>query len=438
MPNKNEAPGAWKEVLGYLKEKINPQSFQTWLRPTRLKEITGSTLFVEVPNREFRDWIKENYGSDVHEALRHLKLPYREVKYTFPENGSKPQPPTLAVMTRASEVKPKPVRWLWLDRIPPGKITLFAGDPDVGKTCVAIDLAARVTTASIWPDGARRSTAPGSVIVLSAEDEPEDTLVPRLMAAGADLTRVHFLKGRRGLKAGITTEITLHDIEAIQDAMVQAGDVKLVVVDPVSSYLGDINGHTNAEVRVLLSRLARLAGRRQVSIVLITHLNKGNNSAAIYRSIDSIAFVAAPRAAWLFARDKENPNRRLMLRLKGNLAKDSGGLAYELETATLPLAGKPSEIVTVRWHDGAVHVTPDSALQSDAPSEHASVLQSAKDFLLEVLKDGPIKQGEIVDRAEAERIGERTLRTAKRLLRVKSFKTKEKWWWALPGQDCKR
>ena len=85
---------AWQEVLGYLKDKVNPQSYLTWLRPTRLGQVSGPTLYVQVPNREFQEWIQENYGTLVREAIKSLELPFREVRYVFPENGSRPVPVT--------------------------------------------------------------------------------------------------------------------------------------------------------------------------------------------------------------------------------------------------------------------------------------------------------------------------------------------------------
>ena len=91
----------WQKVLGYLKEKVNAQSYQTWLRPTRLAQVSGTALYVHVPNREFQEWIQENYGALVREALERVQSPYREVHYVPAANSSRP----VAVIARAVQGK---------------------------------------------------------------------------------------------------------------------------------------------------------------------------------------------------------------------------------------------------------------------------------------------------------------------------------------------
>jgi len=74
---------AWQEILNFLKSKVNPQSYQTWLQPTRFSHATKDTLVVRVPNREFQDWIQENYGAFVLEAMEKLQLDFRQIRYDF-------------------------------------------------------------------------------------------------------------------------------------------------------------------------------------------------------------------------------------------------------------------------------------------------------------------------------------------------------------------
>jgi len=98
-------------------------------------------------------------------------------------------------VTRVSDVETKPVDWLWPDRIPLGKFTLFQGDPCVGKSFETLDIAARVSTGNGWPDSPDSRAVPGDAILLSAEDDVADTIRSRLEAAGADLSRVHVISG---------------------------------------------------------------------------------------------------------------------------------------------------------------------------------------------------------------------------------------------------
>ena len=228
----------------------------------RLLELPGEGV------KDLSDWIEA--GGTREQLLqvinRSLELKPEDVaawEVASPARGNSGSHRTtaIAVMRRASAIEPRAVRWLWPKRIPFGKLTLFAGDPDEGKTAVALDIAARVTTGGEWGDGGRAETC--SVIIMTAEDDPDDTLVPRLIAAGADLGRVHFLEASRCITADgkeTTRAVTLADIDTIENALSQAGDAKLVIVDPVSAYLSDADSHKNAEVRALLGRPVPLGG----------------------------------------------------------------------------------------------------------------------------------------------------------------------------------
>ena len=175
----------------------------------------------------------------------------------------------------ASEIEMEPVKWLWPGRVALGKHTCLAGEPGTGKSQLTIDLAARVSLGAPLP--CSEGTAPqGSVIILSAEDSDADTIVPRLRAAGADLGRVNIIKmveldedGRRGFNLQA-------DLGALERMIVKLGDVQLVVIDPISSYLGrGLDSHRNSDVRGVLEPLSEMAERLGVAIVSVTHFSKG-------------------------------------------------------------------------------------------------------------------------------------------------------------------
>ena len=203
-------------------------------------------------------------------------------------------------------------------------MTLFAGDPGLGKSLVTLDIAARVTCGHEWPDH-EENGQPGSVVILSAEDDAADTIRPRLEAAKADLSKVHILQAVRRARASGETSLEHFSLEtdlvALQDAAVSLGDVWLIVIDPISAYLGNTDSHVNAKVRGLLAPLAQLASSLQTAVVAVDHLNK-SNLPALYRPGGSIAFVAAARAVWLFAKNPDDAAQRLMLPGKLNLAPD--------------------------------------------------------------------------------------------------------------------
>lgn len=334
------------------------------------------------------------------------------------------------VLVRMADVQPEPIVWLWPNRIARGKLTLFCGDPGLGKSLATIDIASRVTNGTGWPDGAAACES-GGVILLSAEDDAADTIRPRLDAAGANVARVQLLRAVR--RSGESSEAHFcldGDLPALETAIAQTPDARLVVIDPVSAYLGGrVDSHTNAEVRSLLAPLGQIAARQRVAMLLVTHLSKGAGGKAVYRAMGSLAFVAAARSAWLFAADPADPKRRLFLSAKSNIAPDTAGLAYTTE----PGNGGP----VIAWHADAVTMTADQAL-ADAERGNAepNAIDAATEWLRESLAAGPMPADDVQAGAKAESFSRRTLTRAKAALGVKStrqgFGNGSRWVWSLP------
>ncbi|HTH17370.1 MAG TPA: AAA family ATPase, partial [Magnetospirillum sp.] len=219
------------------------------------------------------------------------------------------QAPITPILISMADVQSRPIEWLWPGRIARGKVTLIAGDPGLGKSFLTLDLAARVSRGSPWPDVPDASAPLGGVVLLSAEDDAEDTIRPRLDAAGADVHCIKLLHAvrhnyRENQKEALFSLAT--DLPALEAAILAVPDCRLVVIDPITAYLGDTDSHKNAEIRGLIAPLAALAAKHGVAIVCVTHLNKSGSGPAIYRSIGSIAFVAAARAAWAVIKDSGN------------------------------------------------------------------------------------------------------------------------------------
>ena len=230
---------------------------------------------------------------------------------------------SLVVVTRES------LEWLWPGRIPLGKLTLLAGDPGLGKSFVTLDIASRVSRGDAWPDMPLLKQTPGDVILLNAEDDLADTIAPRLDKMSADDSRILALEGIEadGKRRHFSLEA---DLPRLEEVLAENEDIRLVVIDPIAAYCGAVDSHKNSDVRGLLAPLAELAGRYRVAIVSVTHLSKSGGTKAVYRAMGSLAFAAAARAVWAITKDSDDPERRLFLPAKLNLARDPDGLAYRI------------------------------------------------------------------------------------------------------------
>jgi hypothetical protein len=265
------------------------------------------------------------------------------------------------------------------------------------------------------------------VVLLTAEDGLADTVRPRFDAMGGDPNAVYVLKGiREGEKE--KAFILERDIPALEDAIVTHKAI-LVVIDPLSAYLGRIDSHKDPEVRSLLSPLAALAERTNVAILGIMHLSKDDDRKALYRLLGSQAFVAAARSVLILARDEKDPDRRLFLILKLNLAAKRSGIGFRIREA----ANGSSH---VEWDDDPVTVDADTALTGTRPEERVE-REDAISFLEDLLADGPVSVRDVFSQSRRNGISDRTLRRAKEDLSVISDHEgwpgqQQDWYWKLP------
>ncbi|MCX7962696.1 MAG: AAA family ATPase, partial [Burkholderiales bacterium] len=381
-----------------------------------------------------------NVPSAARAALYGAKLRARRIR-SKAEAAKAPEPETSSggLLTRCiADVEARPVRWLWPGRIARGKVTLVAGNPGLGKSQLCSSLAAIVSTGGAWPVD-RSRCEPGQVLIVSAEDDPEDTVRPRLEAAGADLRRVHILDAVLD-RAPDGTErrraFTLaRDIERLDALLARLGDVALVVIDPVSAYLGDTDSHRNAEVRAVLAPLAEVAARRGAAVVAVTHLRKSIAGDAMMQVTGSLAFVAAARGVYIVGRDPADKDRRLFLPAKNNLGDDRTGYAFRIEPATV--GGIPTS--RVLWEPDRVAVTADEALAGPADAEERSAVEEAAAFLRELLADGPMSARRVRTDAEGAGHSWAAVRRAQKLLGVEVAKTglRGGWEWRLAPKVLK-
>ncbi len=330
---------------------------------------------------------------------------------------------------RLSDVQREQLEWLWPGRIPLGKLTLLAGDPGLGKSFVTLDIAARVSRGGAWPDLPILKRSPAGVVLLNAEDDLADTVAPRFDLIGGDDTYVVALKGVRHL--GQRRHFTLEtDLPRLEEVLVLNPDTKLVIVDPISAYVGKVDSHKNSDVRGLLAPFAELASRFRVAIVAVTHLSKGTGNKAVYRAMGSLAFAAAARAVWAVVKDANDSQRRLLLPAKLNLAQDPDGMAYRI---------KEGRVV---WEADPVRMHADDAFAAEAQAANTrprgKERHEAKEWLSAELANGPVPSSDIIELGGEFGFSRRTLQRAYKELggtpRKQAFDGP--WLWRLGGQDA--
>jgi len=313
-------------------------------------------------------------------------------------------------MLRLGSVPSLPMWWLWPQRVPMGKVTLLVGDPGRGKSLLALDMAARVTRGAPWPDAESGSAPLGNVILLSAEDDPADTIRPRLEAAGGDADRVLILHAVR--KPWLSGDGDLpfslsKDLAALETAIQNTHEVRLVVLDPVSAYLRGVDEHGNAAMREVLAPLRGVAERTGAAVVAISHLTKRAEAGVLYRAMGSLAFVAAARAVWAVGADRQASGRMLFLPVKCNLAGGVKGMAYRI----VPSA-QSVDVPRLEWEAEPVEMTAEEALESNG-SRRLTARQEAAVWLDGLLSAGPMASEEVDRRARGAGISFSALRRAK-------------------------
>jgi AAA domain len=370
--------------------------------------------------------------------------PMQVVEEPAPENANG----RALVIVQATDIEMVPVMWMWPGKMALGKLSLIAGEPGLGKSQLTAALAAAVTTGGQWPCSNERAPF-GSVVIFSAEDDASDTIVPRLKSAGADLERVQIVsavKERSDQGAAIERSFSLQiDLPLLERAIQNLGDVRLIIIDPITSYLGKVDSHKNAEIRGVLEPVAHMAARHGAAVVGITHFSKGGGTSAINRFIGSIGFIAAARAAFVVTADpdSDDPARRLFVPVKNNLAVLGDGLSFRIEQCLLNNGIYASRI---EWGSDTVTRTADEILQATAAENDSPSKTEAKDFLRNTLADGPRPAKEIEGEAKEAGVAWRTVRRAQKALGIRPERRAEsgdglgkagRWYWSLPPKMAK-
>lgn len=308
-----------------------------------------------------------------------------------------------------SDVKSKPITWLWYPYIPNGKITILQGDPGDGKTTLILRIAAKLSKGELIIDQ-NEKREPINIIYQTAEDGLADTIKPRLEAAYADTSRVYVIDDSK-------KSLSMCD-DRLEQALLET-KAKLVILDPLQAFLGaNVDMHRANEIRPIMSHLAALAEKYDCAVVLIGHMNKSMANKATYRGLGSIDIPASSRSVLLLSRIKDNPTIRVMLQIKNNLAEEGDPIAFELNKKTgFRLIGK-------------YNITADELLNG---TTNLTKTEQAEKMIKDILSDGIAKpQPYFIEQGKYRNICERTVIKAKQNLGVKSVKINGKWFWNFP------
>jgi len=326
-----------------------------------------------------------------------------------------------------TDVEAKDVEWLWENHIPLGEITLLIGDPGVGKSYFSYFLGAQVSNGGYWPDDPNKSIKKGKVLILSTDEDPNYAIRPRADAAGADTDKIFILEGSRDEQGRIKILNLTKDIHRLEKILEKDKGYRLVIIDPLSDYLGRIDSHKYSDVRWAMAPINALARKYHVAIVGIMHCNKNTSLQVLYRIMGSMGFPSVARSIWLVAKDREDEEnkRRYFSPLKNNLAPEQDTLAFQLENL-----GKVAKVVFEKEPVDKDFDVEDMLV----PQERTSETKRARRFLLETLKHGAMLNTDVKKAAKDEGISFGTLRRAKDKLGIKPVKENKpggKWFWEL-------
>lgn len=330
-------------------------------------------------------------------------------------------------LTCLSDVKPERLRWLWPGRLPIGKIVTLDGDPGLGKSTLALDIAATITTGGPWPDGGR-CEHPGDVLLLSGEDGLADTVAPRAIAAGADTGRIHAIEGKSAIDPETGERylqaITLADVLGLAEAMARVR-ARALIVDVLMAFLpGGVDAHKDQDIRRVLTALSKASDANGCTVLLLRHLNKTKGADPLYRGGGSIGIVGAARSGLLVTADPNDPERRVLATVKSNLAQMPTALAYRLTDS--PKHG----VARVQW-DGTVDYNAAELLagpSADEDNDHGDV----DEWLSKLLKDGPVESAEVFKSADAAGFSKDKAKRAKKRIGATAYKSSGDgpWMWA--------
>jgi archaellum biogenesis ATPase FlaH len=323
-----------------------------------------------------------------------------------------------------SAIPPAHVEWLWYPYVPLGRLTTIEGNPGDGKSWFALALATQLSH-GFWQmqmAGEESHREPAATVYLSCEDNPHDTIRPRLDILGADLTKI--LHIRAHAKDGQFVLLSLGDIPSLRSA-IRSAQAKLLLIDPVQAYLPKGADMNKAEqMRPILAALNALAEETHCAIVLVRHFGKAVREVTLHKAIGSVDFAAAVRSILVVGVDKRDSpppgeTRHVILQVKNNVSQRGLPLGFTLRHNEFTWS-----TTTMTEEEFAAPVT-----QED--KEGSSDRAEAKAFIAMLLAEGPQDAKLVKQRTGEVGLSWRTVNRAKKDMGVLSYQEKGAWKWAL-------
>lgn len=377
-----------------------------------LSDVGGGKYIIDLANSLISAMAAPDYAEQIHQAAAARKnRKIQEVE-----------------IIRMDSVELKRVDWLWPKRIACGKITVIAGNPGLGKSQITASIAAIITKPMEWP-GTEELSRKGNVVFLSAEDDAADTIKPRLMAACADLCHCHIITAVKADGYKMRSFDLKQDIERLAAAIEAIDNVRLIVIDPISAYLGGTDSYKDADVRGLLMPLSDMAARYNVAIILVAHFNKSNQQDPIARVGGSIGLIAAARAGYAVIKDDDRPEIRFFVPLKNNIGNDHDGFSFQIEEVALEQGINTSRI---RWNADPVDA---KKVLSQKSGDNQTITDGAIIFLQDALATDAKMAKELLQDADHAGYSKAVIQRAANKIGVvrKKDGMKGGWIWSLPS-----
>lgn len=326
----------------------------------------------------------------------------------------------------AKDILPEKIEWFWDNKIPSGALTIIAGDPGSGKSYLSNYMAALVSRGGEWPDDTGRAPK-GDILLIGDEDDPAKVIVPRLISHKADLSKIKLISG---VQSEGYFDLSL-DINKLRATIKGLSNCKLIILDPITAYLGKTNANSNAEVRAALGPLSLLAIEQNLTIIGINHFNKKQGESFIYRGLGSTAFVAQARSAWGVMTDADDRDEKIFCLIKSNYCNEPTGLKFRIVDVDCPYGAGAVQFSADPWMG---HI--DDTGDKKAPGR----IEDACEWLTERLGTAEVASAEIFDDAMSFGFGKDLIYRAKRKLDLSTRKTgfdskTAEWFWSLRDEE---